>query len=195
MAEETNNGNVNINENNNGGNQSVSFDYDKIASILDSRQKANEESVLKGYFKQQGLDATEMAKAIEMFKADKASKQPDIEALNAQIAEANQRALNAELELKVSSLAAELGVSTAKVPYLLKMADTSKAVKDGKIDKTKLKESLETVLKDVPELKGQAQESNQFGSFKIGANNENSSGNNPDLLNTQLAQAFGVKIK
>ena len=31
------------------------IDYDKIASILDGKQKATEESVLKGYFKEQGL--------------------------------------------------------------------------------------------------------------------------------------------
>ena len=197
MADETNNVNVNENNNGNQGNQGnqVSFDYDKIASILDSRQKANEESVLKGYFKQQGLTGDEMQKAIDMFKADKASKTPDIEALNSQIAEANQRALNAELELKVSTMASELGVSTAKVPYLLKMADTGKAIKDGKIDKVKLKESLEAVLKDIPELKTQQQETNNFGNFRIGANNDNSGGNNADKLNAQLAQAFGVKVK
>ena len=194
MAEETNNANVNVNENQGNQGNTVNFDYDKIASILDSRQKANEESVLKGYFKQQGLTGEEMSKAIEMFKADKASKTPDVEALNAQIAEANQRALNAELELKVSTMASELGVSTAKVPYLLKMADTGKAIKDGKIDKAKLKESLEAVLNDVPELKGQVQDSNNFGSFRIGAGNENN-GVNTDKINSQLAAAFGVKMK
>lgn len=193
MAEEGNNVNVNETNNGNQGNQ-VNFDYDKIASILDSRQKANEESVLKGYFKQAGLTGDEMQKAIDMFKADKASKQPDIEALNAQIAEANKRALNAELELKVSTLAAELGVATAKVPYLLKMADTDKAIKDGKIDKTKLKESLEAVLKDVPELKAQT-DNNGFGNFRIGANNEGNNTNNQDAMKSQLAAAFGVKVK
>lgn len=193
MAEETN-ANVNVNENQGNQENTVNFDYDKIASILDSRQKANEESVLKGYFKQQGLTGEEMSKAIEMFKADKASKTPDVEALNAQIAEANQRALNAELELKVSTMASELGVSTAKVPYLLKMADTGKAIKDGKIDKAKLKESLEAVLKDVPELKAQT-DNNQFGNLRIGAGNENNGNNNPDMLNSQLAAAFGVKMK
>lgn len=194
MAEEGNNVNVNETNNGNQGNQSFEFDYDKIANILDSRQKANEESVLKGYFKQAGLTGDEMQKAIDMFKADKASKQPDIEALNAQIAEANKRALNAELELKVSTLAAELGVATAKVPYLLKMADTDKAIKDGKIDKTKLKESLEAVLKDVPELKAQT-DNNGFGNFRIGANNEGNNTNNQDAMKSQLAAAFGVKVK
>lgn len=190
MAEETNN-NVNVNENQN---TTATIDYDKIANILDGRMKATEDSVLKGYFKEQGLTGEEMAQAINMFKADKASKTPDIESLNAQITEANKRALNAELELKATEIATELGVSAAKVPYLLKMADTSKATKDGKIDKAKLKESLEAVLNDVPELKGQVQDSNNFGSFRIGADNENK-GVNIDKINSQLAAAFGVKMK
>lgn len=191
MAEETNNANVNVNENQN---TTATIDYDKIANILDGRMKATEDSVLKGYFKEQGLTGEEMAQAINMFKADKASKTPDIESLNAQIAEANKRALNAELELKATGIATELGVSAAKVPYLLKMADTTKATKDGKIDKAKLKESLEAVLNDVPELKGQVQDSNNFGSFRIGADNENK-GVNTDKINSQLAAAFGVKMK
>lgn len=191
MAEETNNANVNVNENQN---TTATIDYDKIANILDGRMKATEDSVLKGYFKEQGLTGEEMAQAINMFKADKASKTPDIESLNAQIAEANKRALNAELELKATGIATELGVSAAKVPYLLKMADTTKATKDGKIDKAKLKESLEAVLNDVPELKGQVQDSNNFGSFRIGAGNENN-GVNTDKINSQLAAAFGVKMK
>ena len=198
MAEETNN-NANVNENGNQTNQNnsaASIDYDKIATILDGRMKATEDSVLKGYFKEQGLSKDEMAQAISMFKADKASKMPDVDALNAQIAEANQRALNAELELKANGIAAELGVSTAKVQYLLKMADTSKATKDGKIDKVKLKESFEAVLKDVPELKSQSENTNNFGSFKIGASSDNSNNsNNKDVINAQLAKAFGVKMK
>lgn len=195
MADETN-ANVNVNENGNGqSSQAQAIDYDKIANILDGRMKATEDSVLKGYFKEQGLTGDEMAEAIKMFKADKAAKAPNVAELNAQIEAANARALNAELELRANKIAAELGVSTAKVQYLLKMADTTKATKDGKIDNSKLKESFEQVLKDVPELKTQTDNSNQFGSFKIGANNENNQGNNPDLLNTQLAQAFGVKIK
>lgn len=171
-----------------------SIDYDKIANILDGRMKATEESVLKGYFKEQGLSGDEMAQAIKMFKDDKASKTPDVDALTAQVAEANQRALNAEVELKATGIATELGVSSAKVPYLLKMADTDKAVKDGKIDKTKLKDALEAVLKDVPELKIQPEDKAQFGNLRVGADNDGNE-NNADKLNSQLATAFGVKLK
>lgn len=176
-------------------NTTTSIDYEKIADILDGRMKATEDSVLKGYFKDQGLSGDEMAQAIKMFKEDKASKTPDIEALNSQITEANKRALNAELELKASTIAADLGVATAKFPYLLKMADTEKAIKDGKIDKSKLKDALEAVLKDVPELKETQKQENNFGAFKIGANNGDSNGIDKNVLDSQLAAAFGIKTK
>lgn len=176
---------------NNNANETTAIDYEKLASILDGRMKATEDSVLKGYFKQHGLSEQEMAEAIDAFKKDKAEKTPDVASLNEQIAQATKRALDAEIELKASLMATELGVPTAKMPYLLKMADMGKAVKDGKIDKTKLKESLEAVLKDVPELK--SQESNNSTGIKIGASAGDQAGT-PDI-NAELARAFGVKAK
>lgn len=174
------------------GGATTSIDYEKIADILDGRMKATEDSFLKGYFKEQGLSKDEMAQAIKMFKEDKASKTPDVDALNAQIAAANQKALRAELELKATGIATELGVSAAKIPYLLKMADMEKSVKDEKIDKSKLKEALETVLKDVPELKEKSEA--QLGGIKVGLGSQGEN-NNPDKLNSQLAHVFGVKTK
>lgn len=38
-----------------GGQQSPAFDYEKLASLVAGKQTVTEESVLKGYFKQQGL--------------------------------------------------------------------------------------------------------------------------------------------
>ena len=177
--------------------QDNAVDYEKLASILDGRMKATEESVIKGYFKEQGLSGDEMAQAIQMFKADKASKQPNLEELNSQIEAANQRALEAELQLKANNIAVELGVPSNKLPYLLKMANTDKATKDGKVDNAKLKEALEAVLNDVPELKSVSEQNNNnnnLGSYKIGASQSNEI-ENSDTLNAQLAQAFGVKVK
>lgn len=57
------------------------FDYDKLAGILAGRQAANEESVLKGYFKQQGITGEEAAQAIAAFKAEKAKNTPDLASL------------------------------------------------------------------------------------------------------------------
>ena len=164
------------------------IDYDKLASILDGKQKATEDSVIKGYFKQQGLSEDEMKQAITTFKEEKAKRTPNIDALNQQITDANKRALNAEIKLQAMTMAGELGVPASKMPYLLKMADLSKVAKDGNINTEQLKESLTGVLKDVPELKSTPE---QTAGFKVGADG----GQKANTSNEELARIFGVKMK
>ena len=177
---ETENNNTNVNQ--------PTIDYDKLAGILEGKQKATEESVIKGYFKQQGLSEDEMKQAISTFKDEKAKRTPNIDLLNQQIADANTRAVNAEIKLNAMTMAGELGVSASKMPYLLKMADLSNVVKDGNINEEKLKENLLKVLKDVPELKTTMEQQN---GFKVGADG----GQKPNTSNEELARIFGVKMK
>lgn len=174
--------------------QGAQFDYEKLASIIEGKQKVAEDTVLKGYFKEQGLTGDEMKAAIEMFKKDKAAKAPDVAALNAEIeqgkgeiAKAEQRALMAETKVAAMTMSAELGVDQKTIPYLLKMADLTAVTKDGAIDPEKLKESLNAVLNDVPQLKAQAQEI--AGGFKVGADTSGGSTSNND----ELARIFGVQ--
>lgn len=164
----------------------VAIDYDKIAKIVEGKQTVTEDSVLKGYFKQQGLTGDEMAQAIKAFKEEKASKVPDVDALNAQIAEANDRALKAEIKMQAMTMAGELGVSASKMPYLLKMADLSQVDADGVVNEDKLKEALGEVLKDLPELKATAE---QAHGFKVGSDGQTQPKDNTD----ELARIFGVK--
>lgn len=174
--------------------QSVEIDYDKIASLVEGKQKVAEEQVLKGYFKQQGLSAEEMASAIDMFKKDKASRVPNVEELKNQISEgqnrvdeANKRWLDAETKLEAYRIAPAMGVDPTTLPYVLKMADTSKVIKDGKVDTDALKESISAVLNDLPQLKVDP-EANSKG-FKVGADNDKQTG----ATNAELAKIFGVK--
>lgn len=175
---------------------SPQIDYDKIASIIEGKTKATEETVLKGYFKEQGLTGDEMKSAIEMFKKDKASRQPDVNALNKQIedgkgelAKANQRALMAETKVEAMTMASELGVEQKTIPYLLKMADLSKVIADGQIDQDKLKESLNNVLKDIPQLKMTPDD--KPNGFKIGVDTSGNANGQSD----ELAKIFGVSKK
>lgn len=174
---------------------SVNIDYDKIASLVEGKQKVAEEQVLKGYFKQQGLSAEEMTSAIEMFKKDKASRVPNIDELKGQIsekdsliAEANKKWLDAETTLEAYRIAPSLGVDPTALPYVLKMADTSNAIKDGKVDTDALKDAINKVLTDLPQLKADPEVNNK--GFKIGADNEQKSASNDEL-----AKIFGVKMK
>ena len=174
--------------------QTVEIDYDKIASLVEGKQKVAEEQVLKGYFKQQGLSAEEMTTAIDMFKKDKASRTPNIEELQGKIAEAEtgkndavKRWLEAETKLEAFRIAPSLGVDPTALPYVLKMADTSKVIKEGKVDTEALKEAIGEVLKAVPQLKATPEESTK--GFKIGADSDNNKG----ATNAELARIFGVK--
>lgn len=166
------------------------FDYDKLAHILAGRQAANEESVLKGYFKQQGITGEEAAQAIAAFKAEKAKNTPDPTALQAQISAAQAQALQTGMENKALLLAGELGVELKTMPYVLKMADLSGAVVDGKIDDERLKDALNQVLTDLPQLKINAAGGNQGAGFRVGADTGSSGAVSDE---DQLMKIFGVK--
>lgn len=54
--------------------QPFEFDYEKLASIVNGKQSVTEDTVLKNYFKQQGLSQEEATQAMQQFKEQKAKK-------------------------------------------------------------------------------------------------------------------------
>jgi len=168
------------------------FDYDKLAGILEGRQKANEDSVLKGYFKQQGITGEEAAQAIAAFKAQKAANTPDPAALQTQVSAAQAQALRAGMENKALLMAAELGVELRTMPYVMKMADLTGVVAEGKVDEEKLKEAIGKVLEDIPQLKTAAAsgDAQQGGGIRVGADTGSSGAVSDE---EQLKKIFGVK--
>ena len=137
-------------------NGAVSFDYDKLVQIIAGKQSVTEDKVLKGFFEQKGLSQEEMEQAIKSFKEQKAASQPNVDALQQQVALAQQQAQQAQIEKTAFLLAGELGVDLNTMQYLLKLADLSAVMKDGKMEQDKLKEALNKVLEDLPQLKPQA---------------------------------------
>lgn len=138
--------------------QQPAFDYEKLAGILAGRQAQNEESVLKGYFKQQGLSQEEMAQAIAAFKDQKAKNTPDVSALQSQLQASQAVAQRYMVESAATTAAINLGIDAKTIPYVIKMADMTKVVgSDGKINQEELTNALNKVLEDVPQLKPQAQ--------------------------------------
>lgn len=164
-----------------------SFDYDKLASIISGKQSVAEETVLKNYFKQQGLSKEEMDHAISSFKAEKAKNQPDVNGLQAQLGTAQKMAQQAVIEKEAVLEAVALGVDAKTVPYLIKLADMSEVLgADGKVNHETLKNALNKVLEDVPQLKPQKEENK---GFQIGG------GSSPGQNNTSqdaLKKAFGL---
>lgn len=169
------------------GNVSPSFDYNKLADIIAGKQSVTEDTVLKSYFKQQGLSQDEMNQAIQIFKTEKAKNQPDVNAIQIQLTQAQALAERAEVERLATIEAVGLGIDVKTLPYVLKMADLS-TVKgdDGKVNQEAVKNALNKVLEDVPQLKPVAS-TNQGFQIGGGAGDQN---NKPD--EAALKAAFGL---
>lgn len=159
--------------------QTPSFDYDKLASLINGKQSVTEDTVLKSYFKEQGLSADEMKQAIGAFKEQKAKNTPDIAKMQSDLENSNKAKLIAEVNQSATLEAVKQGVDIATVPYVLKMADFSAVITDGKINTEKLTEAVKKVLDDIPALKKTAD--NSVGVQKIGGDgNGTSDGTKPN---------------
>ena len=146
--------------------QSAGVDYDKIQAMLDNATAKKENAVLKSYFQQQGLSEDEISQAIATFKQTEQQQNANANLQN-EVAAAKQLAEQAQVELAATQVAMTLGINAKTLPYVLKMADFSKAKgTDGKISEDNVKAALEQVLKDVPALKPSTE--NNEG-FQIGA--------------------------
>lgn len=164
------------------------IDYDKIAQLVQGKQAATEESVIKGYLKQQGLTKEQMDQAIATFKQQQAANTPDINAIQAQLTQAQAAAQKAVVESAATMAAVSLGIDAKTIPYVLKMADLSQIIgQDGKINDETLKNALNKVLEDVPALKPQA--SGSAGFIQVGTPGAGGQqGTNDDALK----KAFGL---
>lgn len=164
-----NGGAADNNDGNGGGNKAnIEFDYEKLADIVAGKQNAAQDSVLKGYFKQQGLTEDEMKSAIASFKEKKAKSQPNVDEITAERDKATARALKSEMKVEALQMAESLGLTAKEMPYVFKLADTSEVISGGEIDTDKLKAALEKVLEDMPQLKPQKTEENK-GFKKVGS--------------------------
>lgn len=155
------------------GNPAPAFDYDKLASLINGKQSVTEDTVLKSYFKEQGLSADEMKQAIGAFKEQKAKNTPDFAKMQSDLENSNKAKLIAEVNQSATLEAVKQGVDIASIPYVLKMADFSAVTADGKINTEKLTEAVKKVLDDVPALKKTAD--NSAGVQKIGGDGNGAS--------------------
>lgn len=146
------------------------IDYDKLASIIQGKQSVTEDKVLKTYFEQQGLSPEEMKQAIATFKDQKAKNQPDISAMQQQIATNAKLAQQAAVRQAATMEAVTLGLNAKTIEYVLKLADLDGCMSDkGEADPEKIKAAINKVLEDVPALKP-ANDKNT--GFQIGGNSD-----------------------
>lgn len=139
------------------------LDLEKLKSLIDGKLQVTEDTVMKSFFKQQGLSGDEVTQAIAAFKAEKAKSQPDVAALQAEAKAAKEAAVQAALEKEASIAAMELGVDAKALPYVLKLADCEAAVKtDGAVDPAAVKKAIEAVLAVVPAFKTQGAAATEY---------------------------------
>lgn len=168
-------------------NPAPQIDYGKIAEIVANGTAQKESAILKSYFKQQGMSEEEMTAAISAYKEQKAKNTPDIGEIQSQLSQAQNAALQAEIQRVGTLEAISMGIDVKTVPYVLKMADMSGVTaEDGKINQESLKNAISKVLEDVPQLKPQQ---SGTGGIKFGA--DGSSGNK-SADNEALKAAFGL---
>lgn len=164
------------------------IDYTKIQQMLEGTLAAKEDTALKAYFKQQGLSQEEMEQAIAAFKQQKAAQQPDVGALQTQLAQAQAAAQKAMIDNAATMTAISLGLDSKTIPYVLKMADLSQVMgQDGKINEETLKTVLNKVLEDVPALKPQLGQATGF--VQVGASGGTGQQQTTD---DALKKAFGL---
>lgn len=187
QQQEAQNQDLNQNQSQNGG-QQAAFDYDKLAQLITGRTSAAEDAALKGYFKQQGLSQQEAEQAMAAFKAEKQKNQPNVGAMQQELAQAKLGAQQAEIKTAATLAAVELGIDPKTVPYVLKMADLSNAMgADGKLNDENVKNAINKVLEDVPALK--PSNAANAGFVQVGAGGNGSRQQNND---DALKKAFGL---
>ena len=160
-----------------GNQQAQSFDYDKLASIIAGKQSVTEDTVLKNYFKQQGLSQDEVNQAISTFKEQKAKNTPDVAGMQTQLTQSQQANQQLQVQNAATLQAVKAGIAVDTVPYVLKLADFSNSMgADGKVSEDEVKKAIEKVLVDVPQLKPSDESSTgfHFGAHRDNGGNSNS---------------------
>ena len=170
----------------------LDIDYDKLADVINKGTQSKENAILKSYFEQQGMSQEEVSQAIKEFKTSKQSKVQEQQTTLTTLQKENETLKAQMLKAKVDDVAYKqalgLGIEANTIPYVTKLADLSKVTNEkGEIDEKLVVTALNKVLEDVPQLKGNNQQSKN-GFQQIGAGSNGAKQNNEDALK----MAFGL---
>lgn len=177
-----------------GGQPQVQVDYDKIEEIVNKRSSQTQDSVLKGYLKQQGLSGEELDQAINNFKTQKqqATLQAQQEQENMRIENQKLKAqiLNSNIDNKLSVLASAEGIPAEKISFLSKLIDRNGLTDEkGEVLEDKVKEAMNAIIKAFPDFKGNSQQNNR-GFQQIGSGGNQQQQNS---IEDELDAIFGIK--
>ena len=152
------------------------------------------QGIAKSVLKDNGAEDAEIGEILGRYKASKQTAKnkaaEELTALQTKNAELTKKLFDIDLNKAATKAAAEIDMNSEKLPYAMKLADTTKAIKDGKIDEAELKSALEDVLKSIPEFKNKQKEEEKPVVRKIGVEDKE-----PDKKNSTyaaMAKAFGL---
>ena len=176
-------------------NTNTNIDYGKLEEIINKGINQKENSILKSYFSQQGLDEVQMKEAIEAYKNSKKTEEnkntKEFEDLtnnyNSLKKSYNQERLNNSINLSLI----KRGLSDEQIPFILKMVDVDGVMNEkDEINQEKLTENIEKLFKAFPGLVNKT-ENKSF--VQIGTSNNNSQ--YEESSDALLRKAFGLKDK
>lgn len=163
--------------------------FAKFDEILAKRSQG----IIKSVLKDNGTEDAEIGEILSRYKASKqTAKTKEAEALSTlktQNAELTKKLFDIELNGAAAKVAAEIGMDADKLPYAMKLADTTKAISDGNVNSEALKSALEDVLKNIPEFKSKSTQEDKSTVRKVGV--ENTEPETIDTMN-KMRKVFGL---
>lgn len=166
---------------------------EELFALLDKIKDKRISGIFKSALKDNGMADDEISEVISRYKASKqTAKTKEAEALSTlktQNAELTKKLFDIELNGAAAKVAAEIGMDADKLPYAMKLADTTKAISDGNVDSEALKSALEDVLKNIPEFKSKSTQEDKSTVRKVGV--ENQEPETTDAI-TKMRKALGL---
>ena len=195
MSEPTNNNQQVQNEpTNNNANAEWKSSLDKIFEKLDSIIDNKSNGVARSALRDNGFEDEEIKNIVKQWRDNKQAKSQEnatkTNALTNQVSALNNQLITEKVNNQAFLCGLDLGLDSKTIPYVVKLADLSKATDDkGEISVENIKTAMSKVLDDVPSFKPS---NNNNGFVKIGADTSNgATGNQEDVL----AGIFGTRKK
>ena len=194
MSEPTSNNQQVQNEPTNNANAEWKSSLDKIFEKLDSIIDNKSNGVAKSALRDNGFEDEEIKNIVKQWRDNKQAKSQEnttkINDLTNQVSTLNNQLITEKVNNQAFLCGLDLGLDSKTIPYVVKLADLSKATDDkGEISVENIKTAMSKVLDDVPSFKPS---NNNNGFVKIGADTSNGAKATQEDV---LAGIFGTRKK
>ena len=195
MSEPTNNNQVQNEPTNNTNNHAEwKSSLDKIFEKLDSIIENKSNSVARSALRDNGFEDDEIKSIVKQWRDNKQTQTQEnatkMNELTNQVGTLKNQLITEKVNNQAFLCGLDLGLDSKTIPYVVKLADLSKATDDkAEISVENIKTAMSKVLDDVPSFKSS---NNNNGFVKIGADTSNGAKATQEDV---LAGIFGTKRK